>query len=152
MRISSSQELTSTLHFHCGVHLAFVGETTTFTCETVGSNSIGWSSAEYIGKNGVRLEFASSERNGTIRSSVDSMAIAQLISFSSINGIDKLVSQLQLTAQSKYQVSSVSCHNIGIGTKKTTYFRVAGEYIKHVTHVIYTMCSTLGVIVCIRNS
>ena len=126
MRISSSQELYSTLRLDKnGVPYAFVGESITFTCRVERSNSIGWSSKEFIGMN--RVDFASVEPDGTTRPPTESGAVAQLISSSRVNGIVTLVSQLQITVQSLYQVASVTCHNIGIDTINTFSFRMAGK-------------------------
>ncbi|MCG8621302.1 MAG: hypothetical protein MJE68_04760, partial [Proteobacteria bacterium] len=74
------------------------------------------------------LDFASVESDGTTRPPTDSGAIAKLISSYRVNGIVILVSQLQITVQSIYQVASVTCHNIGIDTVDTSSFHVAGKH------------------------
>ena len=130
MRISSCQEINSTLHLtEYGVPYAFVGETVTFTCQTERSNLIGWSSKEYIGVN--RLDFASVEPDGTMRPPTDSGAVAQLIRSYRVDGTVVLVSQLQITVQSVYQVASVTCHNIGINAVDTISFHIAGKVDLH---------------------
>ena len=130
MRISSSQELNSTLRLtEYGVPFAYVGEVITFTCRTERSNLIGWSSKEYIGVN--RLDFASVEPDGTTRPPTESGAVARLISSSRVDGTVVLVSQLQITVQSVYQVASVTCHNIGINTIDTISFHMAGKVDLH---------------------
>ena len=130
MRISSSQELNSTLCLtEYGVPYASVGEVITFICRTERSNSIGWSSKEYIGVN--RVDFASVEPDGTTRPPTESGAVAQLISSYRVNGTVILVSQLQITVQSVYQVASVTCHNIGINTIDTFSFHTTGKVDLH---------------------
>ena len=137
MERSFTQELNSTLRFtEYGVPFAFVGETIIFTCRTEMSNSIGWSSSEYVGVN--RLNFASVEPDGTTRPPTDSGAVAQLVSSSRVNGTAILVSQLQITVQSMYQIAFISCHNIGVDKVNTTSFRMAGKQI----HVCTCTCST----------
>ena len=122
-----SQELNSTLHetFY-GVPFAYDSENVIFTCVTRDSNSIAWSSDDYIGSGGLRLEFASVEREGTTRNA-NSIASAQLVSVSRTDGIVLLVSQLQISVQSTFQISSVTCHNIGKDTINITSFRMAGK-------------------------
>ena len=126
----SCQQLNNTLHStEYGVHFAYESETVTFTCVTRGSNSIAWSSDEYIGAD--RMEFASAEREGTTRSAADSGAIGRLVSVSNENGNVILVSQLQLNVQSTYQIASITCHNIGIDAMNTTTFLMAGKQMSY---------------------
>ena len=122
-----AQELTSTLHttFY-GVNFAYVGEIVTFTCVTRGSTLIAWSSDEYIGSGGLRLEFISVDQIGTTRSTANGGTVAQLVASTREGGIDTLVSQLNISVQSIYQISSITCHNIGMGTTNTTAFEIAG--------------------------
>ena len=143
MRISSPQELNSTLRFtEYGVRYAFVGEVITFTCRTEGSNSIGWSSKEYIGVN--RVDFASGEPDGTMRPPTENGAVAQLISSYRVNGTVILVSQLRITVQSVHQIASMTCHNIGVDTVDTSSFRMAGKQMHvHVRAIKYLMYISL---------
>ena len=123
----TAQELTSTLHstFY-GVNFAYAGENVTFTCMARESSLIAWSSNEYIGSDGLRLEFASVEPVGSMQSVPGGGTAAQLINSTYEDGIVTVVSQLNVLVQSTYQISSITCHNIGMGTTNTTSFEIAG--------------------------
>ena len=61
-----SQELNSTLHSTLyGISIAYVDEMVVFTCVVRGSNSMAWTSEEYIGTGGRRLEMSAAELVGT---------------------------------------------------------------------------------------
>ena len=123
--MAQTTALTSTLHStKYGVKFAYASENVTFTCVTRGSSLMAWSSDEYIGSDGLRLEFVSIERKGINRTA--GLAVATLVESSDNNGEITLVSQLRITIYSMYQISSITCHNIGIGTVNTTTFRMAG--------------------------
>ena len=123
----NAQELNSTLHstFY-GVNFAYDGEMVTFTCVARNSTLIAWSSNEYIGSDGLRLEFASIERVGTNRFAPNFGTTAQLVDSFREDGRVILVSQLNITVPSVYQISSITCHNIGMGTTAMTSFQLAG--------------------------
>ena len=121
---ASSQQLNSTLHSTShGVHFAYVGEYVVFTCISKGSNSIAWSSDEYIGSGGLRLEFISIDMETTQRIG---QTVATLTEVFRVEEKVILVSQLQITVQSTHQISSITCHNLGNDTTNTVSFDTAG--------------------------
>ena len=117
-----SQDLNSTLYSTIsGVLVAFTNENVVFTCVARGSNHMGWSSDEYIGTGGRRLEFISTNAPGTNRTSGDTRA--QLVSAS----VDQfIISQLFISIVSSIPVASVQCQNIGAGTMTFRSFELAG--------------------------
>ena len=121
----SSQELNSTLHstFY-GVHFAYVGETVTFTCVTRGSNGIAWSSDEYIGSGGVRLEFIPIDMEGATQPV--GQTVATLVRVSYEDGEIILVTQLQISVESTFQTTSITCHSLGNDAVNTISFLTAG--------------------------
>lgn len=125
MVVSMEVKVTSTLHSTPdGVNFAYANETVTFTCVTRGSSSMVWTSIDYISTNGGRIEYASIDSEGT--SYHAGQTLTTLVSNSRVNGLVVLESQLQIVVQSNYQVSSVTCHNIGHNTENTTSFETAG--------------------------
>ena len=123
----SPQDLTSTLHSTVyGLKFAYDGETVTFTCVTEG-NSMAWSSDEYIGSDGNRLEFVSIEREGTTHRA--GQAVATLVNISDINGLIILKSVLHILVSSAFQISSIRCHSVGSDAVNTITFGTAGTYV-----------------------
>ena len=90
---------------------------------------MAWTSDEYIGTGGQRLELSAAEPVGTNYSAVgNSQTVAVLVSAM----IDEIiVSQLRFRIRSNYPTASVWCHNINAGTTNSIEFLLAG--IKHVT-------------------
>ena len=124
-----AQELTSTLHFRTesGEHYAYVGENVTFTCVIRGSNSIAWSSDEYIGTDSLRIEFSSVESEGTTQTPpIDNgWTVAELTSISVVDGITTvMVSKLHIIIQPLFRTSSVMCHDLGNGPSNSTSFNL----------------------------
>ena len=120
----SCQKLTSTLHStEYGLKFAYDGEIIRFTCVVEG-NSMAWSSDEYIGSDGDRLEFVSIESKGTEYRV--GQTVATLVNVSNVNGKAILESQLQISAQYTFQISSIRCHNIGSDTVNTILFGTNG--------------------------
>ena len=124
----SAQELNSTLHTTTtGVLVAYDGETVIFTCETRNSRTIAWSSNDYIGTGGTRLELTDVESEGTYRNASTGRASAVLISVDrSVQGMTILVSQLHIAIVSTYQTSSVTCHSVGGDESNTITFYMRG--------------------------
>ena len=125
-----SQELNSTLHLTVyGAPIAYVDEMVTFTCVVRGSNSMAWTSEEYIGTGGQRLELSAAEPVGTRYPAVrNSQTVAELVSAR----IDEIiVTKLHIRIRSNYQTASVQCHNINAGTMNSTTFLLAGTFISH---------------------
>ena len=127
-----SQELNSTLHLTVyGAPIAYVNEMVIFTCVVRGSNSMAWTSDEYIGIGGQRLEISTAEAVGTRYSAAavgNSQTVAELVSAR----IDEIiVTKLHIRIRSNYQTASVQCHNINAGTMNSTTFLLAGTFISH---------------------
>ena len=120
-----AQELNSSLHSTInGVPIAYTDEAVIFTCVVRGSNSIAWTSEEYIGTGGQRLELSAAEPIGTRYYAVgNNQTVTELISAT----IDEIiVSQLRIRIKSNYSIASVLCHNINAGTESSTTFLLAG--------------------------
>jgi hypothetical protein len=124
-----SQELNSTLHSTIfGLPIAFTNENVVFTCVTRGSNSMGWTSEQYIGTGGRRLEFVLVDPAGsTMPVGGNSPTVAELVSTSDSDRV--IVSQLRITIQtSTFPIASVQCHDIGADTNTSIRFHLAGMY------------------------
>ena len=124
----SSQTLTSTLHStEYGLKFAYDGEIIRFTCVAEG-NSMAWSSDEYIGSDGNRLEFVAIEQKGTEYRA--GQTVATLVDVSSVNGLTILESLLQISVRSAFQTSSIRCHNLGSDTVNTISFETSGTVVE----------------------
>ena len=86
---------------------------------------MAWTSEEYIGTGGQRLELSAAEPVGTRYSAVgNNQTVAELISAR----IDEIiVSQLRIRIKSNHPTASVQCHNINIGTMTSITFLLAGR-------------------------
>ena len=107
------------------------GDDVTFTCETRDSPILVWRSDQYIGLNGVQIEFLSIDPLGTISvSMVDPRTVAELINKSNHNGTSIIISQLNITVLPSIvqQDHSVICSNVGIGTERSITFQLAGRF------------------------
>ena len=125
-----AQELNSTLHSTVyGAPIAYTDETVIFTCVVRGSNSMAWTSEEYIGTGGQRLELSAAEPVGTRYSAVgNNQTVAELISAT----IDEIiVSQLHIRIKSNYFIAAVKCHNINANTVTSITFLRAGMSVLH---------------------
>ena len=120
-----SQELNSTLHsLVYGAPIAYIDEMVIFTCVVRGSNSMSWTSKEYIGT-GQQLELSAAEPVGTNHSAVgNSQTVTILIS--TIRDENLIVSQLRIRIKSNHPTASVQCHNINAGTNTSIEFLLAG--------------------------
>ena len=135
--------LTSTLHStEYGLNFAYDGETVRFNCTAEG-NSIAWSSDEYIGSDGNRLEFVSIEPMGTVHRV--GQTVATLVDVSNRNGLTRLQSQLQISVRSVFQISSIRCHNVGSDSMKSISFGTNG--IKDIC--IWPVCTMYSTCTCI---
>ena len=124
--MAQTTELTSTLHStKYGVNFAYAGETLKITCAIKGSNSLAWSSDEYIGRD--RIELVSALPNEMQSAG---QAEARFVNVSVTNGSTFLESELQIIVQSAFSIASVTCHNLGNETTKVITFKVlvAGIY------------------------
>ena len=125
--VIDSQEGLVTLNITSGT-IVRPGDNVTFMCTTIGSSIIAWSSDEYIGRGGVRLELFA---NATSReSSQISNATAVLLSTTyNSEGDIVLTSALSLVVMETPYNISVTCVNIGRETNSTIRLNVLGMYI-----------------------
>jgi hypothetical protein len=122
-----SQELTSTLHSTLyGVEVAYVDEMVVLTCVVRGSNSMAWTSEEYIGTGGLQLPFIAIEPEGSVRRA--NQTVATLITAVNTGDI-MIVSELRIRIISNIPVASVQCISRGteITTVNSTSFQLAGK-------------------------
>ena len=87
---------------------------------------MAWTSEEYIGTGGQRLELSAAEPIGTSYSAVgNNQTVAELI-----NAIidEIIVSQLRIRIKSTYSIASVQCLNINAGTMTSIEFLPAGMW------------------------
>ena len=115
--------LTSSLH----TEYAYLEQPIMFRCVVINSPILAWSSPNYIGENGIQLEFLSvSEPGAHMTSAVDPNTVAMLNSVTT--GEETVIeSTLRVVASSRFRISSVACHNVGQGTENSTTFEVLGE-------------------------
>ena len=122
-----SQELNSTLHSTLyGVQFAFVDEMVIFTCVVKESNSMAWTSDEYIGIGGEQLQFSAADPPRTSRTAIgNNQTVATLINAM----LDQfIVSQLRIRIKSIHPTAAVQCRNTGANTAlvTSTTFLLAG--------------------------
>ena len=105
----------------------FPGDEVNITCEIRGSDALAWTGDEYIGAYGVLLGFISFNSIGVTRTSLmNPNTIATLINKTVVEGVEVLVSQLRITAQSQFFNSSVTCIEASSGIRNTTRLHVLG--------------------------
>ena len=93
---------------------------------------MGWTSEQYIGTGGRRLEFVLVDPVG--RTIPVGGTVAELVSKLETDGV--IVSQLRIRIQSStFPIASVQCHNIGADTHTSFRFQLAGMY----NHVYYVL-------------
>ena len=103
---------------------ASFGDTVNFTCTTIGSNTLAWSSPEYIGQNGEQLSLSPL---GTA-SSLNSYAVATVTNTRLLeNGQRVLESNLTIIVQGNIPSASVTCSSIGSGESSMTSFHLASK-------------------------
>ena len=104
------------------------GEEVNIICEIRGSPILAWYSDEYIGS-GTHLVFSIFESVGTTRINlVNPNTVATLISVTTENRVEVLVSQLRITALSGVLTSPVTCINPSNGTTDTIMIHVLGMF------------------------
>ena len=101
--------------------MAFSNENITFTCIVRGSNAIEWSSDDYIGTGGRRLEFISTDRPGSQLNAGETLATLVRATQDII-----IESQLNIRIQSTISVATVRCQNGGTGENTEITFHLAG--------------------------
>ena len=126
--MSQNQVLDNSLHSTVdGIPVAYVGERVVFTCVVRGSNSMAWTSGEYIGTGVQRLELSAGDVVGTNYTAVaNNQTIATLVN-ATIN--EFIISRLQITIKPDYQIASVRCLNINTNTATSATFFRAGMYL-----------------------
>ena len=119
--VTSDVVLTSTLH---NGKVALNHQRVVFTCTANTSSSIiHWSSNEYIGGGGYRLDLFSGDCVGASQNSSFVPATnATCVSVTHENGINIIVSELHITATLQYPTSSVTCSINSHGVMNTTNF------------------------------
>ena len=108
------------------------GDNVTFTCTTTGSSIIAWSSDEYIGTGGLRLEVSAVTHRDN---SQISPATAILLYNSEGTGAIVLTSALSLIAKGIPYIS-VTCINTGREINSTIRLNVSGMYIHTMYYVL----------------
>ena len=99
-----------------------------FTCATMDSSIIAWSSREYINSGNIPLTFAAELHDeGDMRNSTfNQNTFATLITDRVENGVQVLVSRLRIVASLDSPTASVTCTH-GNGTTDTQNFQVIGK-------------------------
>jgi hypothetical protein len=105
--------------------LACPGDVITFTCITRGSPILEWFSEEYIGTGRDRLQILSESTRNT--SSITPDAVAIRINVTSVSGVTVIVSELRITASTKYPTATVSCSNGDQSLLQNITFRIFGK-------------------------
>ena len=101
------------------------GQEITFTCETIGSSQLIWSSDQYIGIGGAQLQFFSRDTPGLVAAStINSDVFATLISADAQS--QRIVSTLHIKASSDMSNPSVMCVHSTDMTNKTFRFQYLG--------------------------
>ena len=97
----------------------------TFTCTTVGSTSLVWTSDHYISGMGADIFFSSREMVGSNKTSPNRASFANLtnINVSDLTMIT-LESQLHIVVSDQYNSSRIVCSNTGSGTSVPIDFNV----------------------------
>ena len=117
-------ELTSTL---TDGRFACPGESVTFTCKTVGSYAIAWTSDQYIGLGGTQLAFAAdfNEVGALHRSASIPSTFAALVLYN--RTADVLMSTLHIITLLNAPSSSVTCIHVASDQRATINFSVIGK-------------------------
>ena len=122
-----AQELNSTLR--PGLY-ACPGDILDFVCKTRDSPILTWSSDEYIGVDGESIEFLNIEPSGTVKLGSNQRSVAMLNNASTESGISIMLSTLKIVVlpSLNQRSHSITCTNVGIGTKNITAFQLAGMF------------------------
>ena len=104
----------------------------TYSCTTRGSSKLAWTSAQFIGGDGSRLEFPSFVPLGTIKQSqINRDVKAVLLRNEMIHGVQILTCNLTipLVFLSSFKTYSIVCLNTGLDTMNGTVINVEGVYL-----------------------
>ena len=126
--IARNVTLTSTLNDDL---TAYPQQIVIFTCVTIGSGILEWSSNKYIGQ-GEMWQFTSIRCHGENRTGNDPNTVAICDSATPVDGGQTMiVSQLSIVASVSYPTSTVSCSNNGGGGKMSITFQTTaiGKYV-----------------------
>ena len=85
----------------------------TCTCTTGHSRTLAWSSDEFIGPGGARLEFASVQPVPTRQNISGSNAFAVLTNSSNMNGVVVLMSDFTFIVSENVTIIILTCMNVG---------------------------------------
>jgi hypothetical protein len=100
------------------------GQAPTFTCTTVGSQFLTWSSPHYVSESGSPLFFSESEDIvGTTKLSFNGASTGNL---TKVNSSDPIIleSQLHFNVSDHYSTSQIICLNTASGVTATITFNV----------------------------
>ena len=122
---AATQELSSTLHSTIyGAQIAFVDEMVVFTCVVRGSNSMSWTSDEYIGSDR-RLPLSSGQLvNHSISAIGNAQTVAVLVD---VTAGEVIKSELHIRVQSSYPLASVQCVDGSTNMNTSTSFLLVGK-------------------------
>ena len=104
------------------------GQFRNFSCEIRDSVILAWKNAEYIGPNGDRLEFLSTEPVGTVKfSEINPKVFANLTGSYEQNGVQVMKCDLSIS-EFLYNPDTVDvvCVNVGLGTEDSYEVTVNG--------------------------
>ena len=105
------------------------GDRLDFICETRDSDILAWSSDEYIGQSNL-LEFTAIDHHGTSRSAFPNTTAILIDTARERNGVLVIKCGLSITVLPSidHQAGhSVTCINVGVGTRNVTTFYLAGR-------------------------
>ena len=102
------------------------GDTVTFTCRTVGSPLLAWSSPHYISERGTQLFFSSSEDTvGTTRTSPNGASVGNLTQINRSDPINVILeSILQFNVSDQYSTSEIICISTANDVNATINFNI----------------------------
>ena len=100
------------------------GEPVTFTCRTIGSPLLTWSSPHYISESGSTLFFPLSDDIGTTKTSPNGASVGNLTN--NVNNSDPIIleSTLLFNVSDQFSTSQIICINTANGVNATTVFNV----------------------------
>ena len=126
--VNSQQELV-TLNTTSGNSVR-PGDNVTFMCTTIDSSIIAWSSDEYIGRGGLRLQLSAVTQRDKSQVSPDTVTAILLNSSNNSEGDIVLTSALSLIARGTPYIISVTCINTGSGREinSTIRLNISGMY------------------------
>ena len=113
----------------CDNEIVCPGQFRNFSCEIRDSIILAWENDEYIGPQGSRLEFLSTEPVGTVKmSEINHGVFANLTENYVKNGIRVLKCVLSISEISNHlNIINVVCLNVGLDTESSYEVQVDGE-------------------------